>query len=230
MNDIIGQAIHNQYYNLSKHKLWINNRYGPKEEMPVATYFREEDDMPDMEWLALNECRGKVLDIGAAAGCHTLILQQRELDVTALDTSVLAVDVMKARGIKKAILADIYTYNQGKFDTLLMLMNGIGLAGTIDGLKELLKHLSALLNPGGQIMFDSSDVAYVYEGKLPETGYYGEIWYQYEYNKQTTDWFKWLYVDEQTMLGIARETGFTMDVLLEDEFGQYLTRLTKIDD
>jgi SAM-dependent methyltransferase len=229
MNDIIGQAIYNHQYNLSKHKLWINNRYGPKEEMPVATYFREEDDMPDMEWLALNECRGKVLDIGAAAGCHTLILQQRELDVTAMDTSALAVDVMKARGIKKAVLADIFTYNQGKFDTLLMLMNGIGLAGTIDGLKQLLKHLGTLLNPGGQIMFDSSDVAYVYEGKLPETGYHGEIWYQYEYDKQTTDWFKWLYVDERTMLGIALETGFTMDVLLEDEFGQYLTRLTKID-
>ena len=227
MSDILGRAIYDHYHNLSQYKLWINNRYGPREEMPIATYFREEDDMPDIEWLALNECRGTVLDIGAAAGSHALILQERGITVSALDISPLAVEVMNKRGVKHTLMADIFTYNQGKYDTLLMLMNGIGLAGTIEKLKQLLLHLGTLLNKGGQILFDSSDVAYVYEGKLPETGYYGEIWYQYEYNKQTTDWFQWLYADEHTMQGIAQQCGFTMDVLLEDEFGQYLTRLTK---
>ncbi|MBW4891737.1 methyltransferase domain-containing protein [Mucilaginibacter sp. HMF5004] len=228
MSDILGQAIYKHYHKLSRQKLWINNRYGPREEMPLGTYFRTEDDMPDMEWLALNECRGKVLDIGAAAGCHSLILQERRMDVTAMDISPLAVDVMKEQGIKKAVLADIFSYNQGKFDTLLLLMNGIGLAGTIIKLKQLLLHLTTLLNPGGQILFDSSDIAYLYEGQLPQTGYYGEIWYQYEYGRQKTEWFQWLYVDEATMQAIATETGFKMDVLLEDEFGQYLTRLTLV--
>jgi SAM-dependent methyltransferase len=228
MSDIIGQAIYDHYHNHTKHKLWINNRYGPREEMPIATYFREEDDMPDIEWLALNECRGKVLDVGAAAGCHTLLLQERDIEVTAMDISSLAVDVMKGRGVKSALKADIFIYNQGKFDTLLLLMNGIGLAGTIEGLKQLLLHLKTQLNDGGQILFDSSDVAYVYEGKLPDSGYYGEISYQYEYNKQKTDWFNWLYVDEITMQRIAEEIGFTMNVLLEDEFGQYLARLTSV--
>jgi hypothetical protein len=91
----------------------------------------------------------------------------------------------------------------------------------------LLTHFHTLLNSGGQILFDSSDIAYLYEGKLPEGAYYGEISYQYEYNRQKTDWFKWLYVDEQTMQTIATEAGFKMEVLLEDEFGQYLARLTK---
>jgi hypothetical protein len=227
MNDILGQAISSHYHKLPKHKLWINNRYGPKEEMPIATYFRKEDDMPDLEWLALNECRGKVLDVGAAAGCHSLILQERDIDITAMDISPLAVDVMREQGVKNVVMADIFTYNQGKFDTLLLLMNGMGLAATITQAKQLLLHLGTLLTPDGQILFDSSDVAYVYEGKLPKTHYYGEIWYQYEYNKRQTDWFRWLYVDETTMQGIAAETGFKMEVLLEDEFGQYLARLTK---
>ena len=229
MNDILGQAIHNYLHKQQpKATLWIHNHYGPKEEMPIDTFFRDEEEMPDMEWLALNECRGRVLDIGAAAGCHSLLLQQRGADVTAIDLSPLAVQTMQERGVKKAVVADIFTYNQGKFDTLLLLMNGIGLAGTIEGMKRLLTHLGTLLQDGGQILFDSSDVAYVYEdGPMPQTNYYGEIPYQYEYNKQKTEWFNWLYIDEQTLQPIVTECGYQMEVLLEDEYGQYLVRLTK---
>ncbi len=68
MDDILGRAIYNYQYNLTGSKLWIANTYGSKEEMPVATYFRDENDMPDIEWMALQECRGKILDIGAGAG------------------------------------------------------------------------------------------------------------------------------------------------------------------
>lgn len=226
MNDVLGQAI-NQYQNGSAvHKLWINNKYGPREEMPVETYFRDEDDMPDIEWLALNECRGRVLDIGAGAGSHALLLQERELTVTALDISPLCVKVMQERGVKQALEADIYTFNQGKFDTLLLLMNGVGLSGTLDGLKRLLVHLKTLLANGGQILFDSSDVAYLYEGNLPAEGYYGEIWYQYEFENAKTEWFRWLYIDEKMLQEIVTGLGFNMEVLLEDEYGQYLVRLT----
>lgn len=227
MKDILGQAIHDHYYKKSKHKLWINNQYGPKEEMPVDIYFREEDDMPDIEWLALNECRGEVLDIGAGAGGHALLLQERGFDVTALDISALAVDVMKARGVKKVITEDIFKYEAQKHDTLLMLMNGIGLTGTLLNLKAFLQHAKQLLNQGGQILFDSSDIAYLYEGKLPENDqYYGEIQYQYQYHQQKTDWFPWLYVDEKTLTTIVDAAGYDMEVLLEDEFKQYLVRLT----
>ncbi|MCC8426140.1 bifunctional 2-polyprenyl-6-hydroxyphenol methylase/3-demethylubiquinol 3-O-methyltransferase UbiG [Mucilaginibacter sp. UR6-11] len=227
MNDVLGQALNDYFHNQRGSKLWINNKYGPKEEMPVATYFRGEDDMPDIEWMALEQCRGKVLDIGAGAGSHALYLQEQGLDITAMDISPLGAAVMAARGVKKTLEADIFTYNQPGYDTLLLLMNGIGLAGTIAGLKKLLLHLKTLLNDDGQILFDSSDIAYLYEGKLPAAGYYGEIQYQYSYKKNKTEWFNWLYVDEQTLKQVALETGFNLEVLIEDEHGQYLTRLTK---
>jgi SAM-dependent methyltransferase len=226
MSDILGQALHGYHHQKAKTKLWIHNKYGPKEEMPIATYFREEDDMPDIEWLAVEQCRGKVLDIGGGAGSHALLLQEEDIEVVSIDISPLSVEVMKDRGVKNALVADIYTYNQGKYDTLLLLMNGIGLAGNIDSLKRLLTHFKTLMNEDAQLLFDSSDIAYLYEGNFPAEGYYGEIEYQYEYNKQKTDWFSWLYVDENTMQAIAEEMGFTMEVLIEDEHGQYLARLT----
>jgi len=228
MNDVLGQAVYDYFSQQSPSKLWINNKYGPKEEMPVSTYFREEDDMPDLEWMALEQCRGKVLDIGAGAGSHALYLQQQGIDVTAIDLSPLCVNVMQERGVKKAFEADVFNYDENKYDTLLLLMNGIGLAGTIEGLKRLLIHLKKLLSTGGQLLFDSSDIAYLYEDNLPKQGYYGEIEYQYAYKKLKTEWFKWLYVDEHTLQQIAAECGYLMDVLIDDEYGQYLSRLTII--
>ncbi len=135
---------------------------------------------------------------------------------------------MSERGVVKAFEADIFNYNPDKFDTLLLLMNGIGLAGTLEGLKNLLTHLKTLLNNSGQIIFDSSDIAYLYEGNLPDGGYYGEITYQYQYKRLKSDWFNWLYIDEHALRRIATQLGFDMQVLLEDEFGQYLVRLTLV--
>ncbi|MVN91881.1 class I SAM-dependent methyltransferase [Mucilaginibacter aquatilis] len=226
MNDVLGRALHDYYHNNLASELWIHNLYGPKELMPIEAYFRDEDDMPDLEWVALNECKGTVLDVGAGAGSHALELQKRGYEVTAMDISPLAVEVIKARGIKDALTADIFTYDGKKYDTLLLLMNGIGLAGTMKILKDLLLHLKSLLNEGGQLLFDSSDVAYLYEGKLPDGGYHGEIKYQYEYKNQKGEWFTWLYIDEQSLIKIAAECGFNMEVLYEDEYGQYLSRLT----
>ncbi len=229
MKDILGQALHDYHNSSLKNELWINNKYGDKEEMPVDIYFRVDENMPDMEWFALDECRGQVLDIGAGAGSHALILQEKGLTVTAMDISPLSVKVMRSRGVKNAEEADIFTYQSAKFDTLLLLMNGIGLAGTLEKLQELLLHLKNLLNPGGQIIFDTSDISYLYEDHpKPSDNYYGEIWYQYEYEKQTNDWFQWLYVDEVTMQVVANASGYQMDVLLEDELGQYLARLTAL--
>ena len=227
MSDILGQALADYYFRDAKSRLWIHNRYGDKENMPVAAYFRDENDMPDLEWLALEKCDGRVLDIGAGAGGHALILQEKGLDVMAMDISPLAVEVIKARGVKNVLEADIFNFTCEKFDTLLLLMNGIGLAGDIDNLKLLLAHFKTLLKEGGQLLFDSSDIAYLYEGTtLPNDKYYGELFYQYEYKKQKSDWFPWVYVDEKTMQAIAKAAGYTMEVLLEDEFGQYLARLT----
>lgn len=225
MEDILGQAVSDRHKNINMGKLWIYNAYGPREEMPVDIYFRTEDEMPDIEWLAMEKCNGKVLDIGAGAGSHALLLQQKGLDVTSLDISPLLVSVMRDRGVKKVLLGDIFKYSGERFDTLLLLMNGIGLAATIENLKKLLQHLATLLNPGGQILFDSSDVTYLYNDSLPENRYFGEIAYQYSYNKVKTHWFNWLYVDEKTAVEIASECGFDMEVLLEDEYGQYLARL-----
>lgn len=191
----------------------------------MEVYFRTEAEMPDLELLALSHCRGRILDIGAGAGSHALYLQERGVDVAAMDISGLAVQIMQERGVKLAIEQDIFGHAGEKYDTLLLLMNGIGLCGNIQQLRVFLRHARQLLCPGGQLLFDSSDIAYLYDGAPPAGNYYGEVWYQYAYKGQKTDWFQWLYVDADTLIQIAAEEGWAIEILDEDDMDGYLARL-----
>jgi len=202
-------------------------REEPREKMPVDVFFRDMEQMPELEWLALQQCRGRTLDIGAGAGSHALALQKMGQDITALDISPQAVAIMKARGVKKVFEGDFFRLDlpAKKYDTLLLLMNGIGISGTLDGLCRFFASARPLLESGGQLIFDSSDVAYLYDGKPPKTeGYYGEIFHQYEYRRERSDWFRWLFIDYKTLKKIANQEGWSVSLLYEDPWEQYLVR------
>lgn len=225
MKDILGQALMDYYQHGPGGKLWVNNKYGEREEMPVEVYFRDMHSMPELEWMALQQCRGTILDIGAGAGSHALALQQLGLDVTALDISPLSAAVMDRRGVKKVIRQDFFLLTSGRYDTLLLLMNGIGLAGDLNGLRQFFTGARRLLRPGGQVLFDSSDIAYLYRGKPPGgPDYYGAIDYQYEYKRRRSDWFQWLFIDRKTLSAIAAKEGWETEILLDDKRDQYLAR------
>lgn len=228
--DIFGRALTDYYYQQESENLWINNEYGEPEEMPVEVFFRNDKNFPMLETIALDLCYGQVLDVGAGSGSHALWLQQAGIEVTALEISALASEVMKHRGVKKTICQNIFHYfPKHNFDTILLLMNGIGLAGNLTNLKRLLTHFKLLLKPGGQILFDSSDIAYLYEDtSYPKTNYYGELNYQYVYKKQAGDWFQWLYIDPSRLASIAFLCGWEMNVIYTDEMDQYLVKLTLI--
>lgn len=225
--DVFGEALKDQFIKPPADILWVHNSYDEPEEMPVEIYFRNEAEMPELELEALKQCKGKVLDVGAGVGSHALVLQKRGFDVTGMDISPAAVTIMKQRGLKKAIEGNILEYKGGKYDTLLFMMNGIGLTGSLAGLKVFLKTVKDLLNPGGQLIFDSSDLMYLYqEIAFPQRGYYGEVSFRYEYKSVKGNWFKWVYVDKKTLKDLAMETGWNAEVIFEDEHDQYLARLT----
>lgn len=229
MKDLLGRAMREYHRNPSTaQKLWVAYPDDSRDQMEIATYFRTWKKLPLLEQIALQECKGKVLDIGAGAGSHALYLQRKDYDVTALDFSSGAVEIMQSRGVQKVVQEDVFRFRESGFNTLLLLMNGIGLVGNLAGLKAFLLHAENLLAPGGQLLFDSSDVAYLYPKGLPTSGpYYGEVQCRYEYGHEETDWFTWLYIDQVQLRTIAKELGWNMQLLFEDEEGQYLVRLMR---
>ncbi|MFT7035900.1 MAG: hypothetical protein ACJA2S_004424 [Cyclobacteriaceae bacterium] len=225
--DIHGQAILDYLNGDHDSKLFINNKYGEPEEMPLDVYFRTKDSFTEIEKTAMSLCTGKIIDIGAAAGDKVLALQNDGKNVTGLELSNQCTTAMEKQSISNVILGD-YKTHECKYDTLLLLMNGIGIAGTLNEIPEFLTSCKGLLNPGGQIILDSSDIKYLYEDntdiEVPYP-YYGDIQYQYEYKGQKGEWFDWVYVDRDMLGQIVSDADMTMEVMIEDEFDQYLVRI-----
>lgn len=225
--DVYGLALKDYFEGKYEQPLWLRNSYGEPEEMPVEVFFRTKEEMPEIELLALDECRGKILDIGAGVGSHVLVLQSMGHDVTALEISEEACSIMKKRGIRKIANENFFTFKEGKFDTLLLLMNGIGLCMNLEGLEKFLLHAKTLLNNGGCLLFDSSDIAYLYEdGVRPLSKYYGEIAYQYYYKEISGEWFSWLYVDPDTLREVSKRMEWNCEILIKEDTDQYLAKLT----
>ncbi len=224
--DIHGKALLDFHQTGKAEMLWVHNSYDEKEDMPVGIFFRGEQDMPEIELMALAMCKGKVLDVGAGVGSHALLLEQKGFDVTAIDTSSLAVQIMQERGVKNAKTQALVTITD-RYDTLLFMMNGIGLTGTIEGLKKFLNTAKSLLNPNGQLLFDSSDISYVYSNlPMPLNHYFGEVSFCYEYKKQKGKWFNWLYIDPTTLQHLSKQQGWNCEIIVKDDQYQYLAQLT----
>ncbi len=207
-----------------------------RDEAPISYFFRESDQFPPLELTALAHCRGRVLDVGAGSGCHSLALQQRGLSVTAIEISPVLVDILRQRGVRDAREATWMDLRLDEpFDTVLMMMNGVGLAETLDGLDRFFREARRLIRPDGQILADSTDVRVRMDpdarrtGRLrrPDGRYIGELHFQLEFEGRKGPPFGQLYVDPETLQRKASAGGWGCDILHPpDEYGNYLVRLT----
>ncbi len=231
--DPMGQAIRDYFEKGRAGRLRVFSPQFDEDEMPVDMLFRSEKQMSALERKALSLCGGRVLDVGAGAGCHSLVLQANGMEVTALDISPLSVEVMRRRGVKWAREADLFDDSwTGCFDTVLMLMNGSGIIGRLERMPLFFRRMKQLLSPGGYVLMDSSDLRYLYEdedGVMDidlNAGYYGEMEFSMQYKNVKGDPFGWLYVDFATLSYYAQENGFRAELLAEGEHYDYLARLS----
>jgi len=231
-SDPLGQAIYNYFFQKNNTTVQVKSTVVEDEELPPEYFFRKFNDMPRLERIALKRCSGTILDIGAGAGCHSIYLQKAGKDVTALDVSKLCCDVLSHRGIKKVINSDILSLSGQRFDTLLLLMNGIGIAENLNGLKRLLDHLKTLLNTGGTILLDSSDLIYLYQEEdgsvrinINSAKYFGEIDYQIKYKNIVGKKFSWLFADNVILFDIAELAGFKSKII---EYGPHYDYLAEL--
>lgn len=231
--DILGKALLDYQQGNYTEDIVTYSSLNEEDTLPLAYMFRSFKGMPALEQKALQSCKGQVLDIGCGAGSHALYLQEKGLAVTGIDSSQGAITVCKQRGLNNTVHKNILDYKGQTFDTLLLLMNGIGLAGTLKGLDKFFVKLKPLLNHGGQILLDSSDIVYMFETDedggywIPDTiTYYGEVSFTMEYKNKKSEPFPWLYVDYNTLQRAANFNDLNCELVMEGEHYDYLARLT----
>ena len=234
MKDLFGKAILDYQTNNSPEDILTETSISEADEMSVAYLFRNYNEMPKLEQKALQLAKGKVLDVGCGAGSHALELQnERKLNVTAIDISENAIEACKLRGLKNAFVENILDLDtEKKFDTILSLMNGTGIFGTLKETSKYLQKLKSLLNDGGQILIDSSDLIYMFDQdedgaySIPADGYYGELTFTVQYKGETEETFPWLYLDYNTLQNAAIANGLQCELISEGEHFDYLAKLS----
>lgn len=199
-------------------------------------YFKELEEFGPLDVMALDLCRGRVLDIGAGAGRFALELERLGIEVRAIDTSDEAVKVMRKRGLNDVECADLVSTSPGRFDTLLLMMNGIGIVGDLEGLRRFLRVARERLRPGGQILFDSLDLE-VYRGQGGAEGAARVAWqseadpgvvrFTIAYKDEIGKPFDWFFVDPVELGEVAKGEGWRSQIVYEEEDGAFLARLTR---
>lgn len=229
--DIFGLCCKDYLAGDKKARITVKSDIAETDYLPASYLFRDFKEMPPHEQKALQQARGDILDIGACAGSHSLYLQGLGYNVTSLDISPGCCEVMKERGLKNVVCADIFQFKVGTYDSILLLMNGIGISGSLPKLPALLEHLRTLLKPGGKIIFDSSDLQYLY---LEEDGsisipltekYYGELIYNLQYKNLKSGKFPWFFIDPYTVEAVAGEVNFKTQFLANGPHYDYVACL-----
>ncbi len=228
--DPVGQAILDYVKTNKPDDIIVTSEICEDDIIPIEVLFRTLEEMPDLEICAIENAKGRVLDVGSGAGVHALEMKKQGCDVLAIDISKGAIEYLKKSGLEVQEI-DFFQLKEQKFDTITMLMNGIGIAGSLANLENTLNHAKSLLNPGGKILCDSCDIRYLYEdedGALwvnLNTEYYGNFRFQMKYKKEIGPWFDWLYVDFDSLFNAAQNIGMKATRIYEKD-DNYLAEIT----
>ena len=224
----MGSAMEN-YFEINDNtpiRVFINKSEEP--EMYPSVFFRPYKNMLKYEKIALKNSMGKVLDLGCGAGCHSLCLQNKGFDVTAVEVSKKSANVALSQGVKKVINEDWRNLTLKNFDTVLVLMNGMGLAESPAELKLMFRKLKSFLSKTGSILIDSTDVTYAKaDWPILDSEYFGKVQFELKY-KGKTQCFPWLFVDFETAVQTAKSVKLNVEVLERARNGHFLLRLSKM--
>lgn len=236
MKDLLGNALLDYQNGHYTEDIITSTSISDEDILPLPYLFRSFKDMPKLEQKALKLVKGKVLDVGCGAGSHSLYLQEKGLQVKAIDISKGAIEVAQHRGVLHAETKHLLDETE-TFDTILLLMNGTGIFRELLQVSKYLTHLKSLLKPNGQILIDSSDIKYMYEDDdgSPDSNrdwmdahanYYGELDYFLSYKGQKEVPMKWLYLDFGTLKLACETVGLKCELIVEGEHFDYLAKLS----
>lgn len=213
----------------------IERSDGHCETVPASIFF-EDRQFTNLESIALASCYGHVLDVGACAGRHSLALRRSGLKTTSLEIEESCREIMEAKDLDNIIIGDINNLKDCKFDTILMLANGAGIFGTEDSLKAFLLRLPSLLETGGKMLCDSTDIS---ASDSPDLAAYrlrnikngepqGKVVYRISRGELLGPDFSWLYFSFAELSSYCMEAGLNCSILHQGENGQFLAEVSPV--
>lgn len=206
----------------------------------TGQYFAEFKDWPTRQQRAMRFVRGdNALDVGCGAGRVSLYLQRKRVRVTAIDSSPLAVQTCRKRGVKHArVLAfeDVERIRENGFDTVVMFGNNFGLFGNVTKAKRLMKQLHRMTSDGAVLIAETINPYKTtnpfhrrYQQRNRQRGRMaGQIRIRIRFQAVATPWFDYLFVSPAEMKDILTGTGWKAARFIEVERPSYVAVIEKV--
>jgi SAM-dependent methyltransferase len=201
---------------------------GFTETMPADVYFTGPEDWPPDHCEALDRLQGRVLDIGAGAGRHTLHLQHAGVRPLALDVSPGAVEVCRRRGVGETFLGTVHELVDAArepFEAALMMGHNLAVLASDDEANRVLASLRRLLLPDGVVIGTGLDPYLTDEpgnlayhernrrgGRMP-----GQIRMRVMYRSLVGEWFDWLFLAPAELRSLAARSGWTLESITDPD-------------
>jgi SAM-dependent methyltransferase len=206
--------------------------------LPATSWLAGVESIAGCEQRALERVDGRVLDIGAGAGRMALPLQERGLEVTALDVSPGAVEVCRARGLRSAVCAtvDQHAKTDGRYDMFMLFGANLGLLESRDRAPAFLSALAAMARPGAKIVGSIAD-PYTAEDPLLLSYHEmnraagrmaGQMHQRIRYRNVATGWYDYLLCSVAEMEELLAHSGWALDEIDEQDHPIYTATIRRV--
>ncbi len=186
---------------------------GLRKEYRVVDLF---NTIRDIEKTALRILprNSRILDVGAGAGRISVYLQKEGFDVTALEKSRVICDILKRRGVRKIVNADIFEYSPGeRYDVVLFFYAWSILGKTKDSIEKVFVLLNdRLLHKDGLVFFVFKD--YFFSGSV-------FMKRRFIFKGQKSFWFKTYIFDSEKLVSVGQRYGWCVKYYYKDSAKQY---------
>jgi SAM-dependent methyltransferase len=217
--DVFGRALRDWAQGGTEPEIFERDDGFTETGMGHELYLADVAHWPGPERRAMRYVRGRVIDVGCAAGRVALHLQGRGYEVVGLDNSPLAVRTARTRGVAHTWCgtADSLSTRIGSFDTIVLFGNNFGIFGTPDRIRRVLTSWARRTGPGTRILAESTNPYCGGAPVLTRSHYFdnrrrglmpGQVRLRIRYRGQAGPWFTWLFVSRREMKSLLRGTGW----------------------
>ncbi len=179
----------------------------------------------------IRRVHGRTLDVGCGAGRVALYLQEKGLDVVAIDNSHLAIKVCRGRGVKRTKVRSLFqlTPRDGVFDSIVMFGNTLCLIGSPRKAPGGLKRLARITAENGIIVAQMRDPHQTdlrehleYHRLMRQKGRMaGQSRIRIRYKRFVTPWMEFLMLSRPELRRLVKGTGWEVSQFVDGEGGQY---------
>ena len=197
-------------------------------------YFAQYLKWRSHERQSMRYVRGDILDVGCGAGRALLHLRDRGFRAVGIDSSPLAIEVCRRRGLGEVHARSINELEGlGVFDTILLLGSGVGSFGKRSKARRLLGRMRSITRDHASIIAttrdpydDPSDRAYT-ERNISRGRMGGQFRIRIRYRIYRTPWWDYLTVSQHELSELVEGTGWEIARLIPGPDGRYAAILQK---